>query len=330
AAIVGAFAAGLILDDVHVKPFGKHSTHDLEEIMRPIVAVMAPIFFVRTGMVVDLGGIGVESLVLAAALSAIAVVGKLVAGLGVRGQGIDRWTVGIGMIPRGEVGLIFANVGAGIQVNGAPLMQAGEYAAVVLMVMVTTVISPPWLAGRLRKVMAREGSPGGNPPGDKAAGPQTHSGSAKPSASATGAAASLAPQGPQARVVRASDAPASGALSEQDAPERIEVSGAKMMTDLVAEHEAAVRGDEATQPVAQPAGTPDASAAAPDGAGAATGQSGGGAARASGAASGAPEDAELSDIHAGEATEHSGLRRSERAQAWSAPPEAQSAPPKAQ
>ena len=152
APIVGAFAAGLILDEVHVRPFGHKSARDLTEIIGPIVAVMAPIFFVRTGMMVQLGGIGTEPLLLALALSVVAVVGKLVSGLGVRGGNIDKLTVGIGMVPRGEVGLIFANVGAGIQIEGKPLIAAGVYAAIVLMVMATTVVTPPWLAQRIGQV----------------------------------------------------------------------------------------------------------------------------------------------------------------------------------
>ncbi len=156
APIVGAFAAGLILDEVHVRPFGRKSAHDLTEIIGPIVAVMAPIFFVRTGMMVKLGGIGMEPLLLALALTIVAIFGKLVSGLGVRGGTADRLTVGIGMIPRGEVGLIFANVGAGITFEGEPLIAAGVYAAIVLMVMATTVVTPPWLAQRIRQVMRKQ------------------------------------------------------------------------------------------------------------------------------------------------------------------------------
>ncbi len=156
APIVGAFAAGLILDEVHVRPFGKTSARDLTEIIGPIVAVVAPIFFVRTGMMVKLSGIGTELLLLALALTAVGIIGKLVAGLGVRGKTADRLAVGIGMVPRGEVGLIFANVGAGIRYEGKPLIAAGVYAAIVLMVMATTVVTPPWLAQRLRKVMRKQ------------------------------------------------------------------------------------------------------------------------------------------------------------------------------
>lgn len=156
APIVGAFAAGLILDEVHVRPFGRKSAHDLTEIIGPIVAVMAPIFFVRTGMMVKLGGMGTEPLLLALALTVVAVIGKLLSGLGVRGGTADKLTVGIGMIPRGEVGLIFANVGAGIKFEGKPLIAAGVYAAIVLMVMATTVVTPPWLAQRIRQVMRKQ------------------------------------------------------------------------------------------------------------------------------------------------------------------------------
>ena len=154
AAIVGAFAAGLILDEVHVRPFGKQSAHDLSELVAPIVAVLAPVFFVRTGMMVDLGGISPGPLLLAFVLTIVAVIGKLVAGLGVRGKAADRLSVGIGMVPRGEVGLIFADVGARIVIDGKALISPEVYMAVVLMVMATTIVTPPWLASRLKKIVA--------------------------------------------------------------------------------------------------------------------------------------------------------------------------------
>ncbi|MFW6067154.1 MAG: cation:proton antiporter [Myxococcota bacterium] len=159
AAIVGAFAAGLVLDDVHVKPFGRGSVHDLSELIEPIVAVLAPIFFVRTGMVVDLAGADWHALALAGVLTVVAIAGKLVSGLGVRGGAVDRWTVGIGMVPRGEVGLIFADVGRRISTAGEPLIDAGTYMAVVLMVMVTTMITPPWLSRRIRTVAKARDEP---------------------------------------------------------------------------------------------------------------------------------------------------------------------------
>jgi Kef-type K+ transport system membrane component KefB len=150
APIVGAFAAGLVLDRVHIEPFGSTSKHDIGDLVRPVVAVLAPVFFVRTGMAVDLRGISWEPLVLALGLTVAAIVGKLGAGLGVRGRGLDRTLVGIGMIPRGEVGLIFADVGARTLVAGRPLVTPPIYVALVLMVLVSTVVAPPWLAARLR------------------------------------------------------------------------------------------------------------------------------------------------------------------------------------
>jgi Kef-type K+ transport system membrane component KefB len=152
APIVGAFAAGLILDEVHVRPFGVDSMHKLEEFVSPIVAVFAPIFFVRTGMQVELGGVTGMTLLLAGALTVAGVGGKLLAGLGARGPGADRWAVGIGMIPRGEVGLIFADAGARLMTGGRPVIEPSIYSALVLMVMATTLAAPPWLARRIRSI----------------------------------------------------------------------------------------------------------------------------------------------------------------------------------
>ena len=154
APIVGAFAAGLILDEVHVKPFGKRKSQDLIPLVTPIVALLAPIFFVRTGMMVDLKGIGPSSLTLAVVLSIVAIIGKVLSGYGVRNM--DHLSIGIGMVPRGEVGLIFADVGREIVVHGKALISSSTYAAIVLMVMITTIISPPWLSYQLKRVIKKE------------------------------------------------------------------------------------------------------------------------------------------------------------------------------
>jgi len=160
AAIVGAYAAGLLLDDVSVRPFSDDAASGVQKIesfVSPIVAVFAPVFFVRTGMNVKLGGLDGSSLLLAAALVVTGVAGKLVAGLGVRGRkgkggedAPDRLVIGLGMIPRGEVGLIFADAGARLAPGGAPLFTPGIYAALVVAVFVTTLGAPPALAARLR------------------------------------------------------------------------------------------------------------------------------------------------------------------------------------
>lgn len=153
AAIVGAFAAGLILDEVHIQPFGQNGKHDLAEMVRPIVAVLSPVFFVRTGIAVDVSAVEPSGLALGGALVIVAVAGKLVAGVAA-GRGVDRLAIGIGMVPRGEVGLIFASAGAGIVVDGAPLFGPTTYMALVLMVAVTTLVTPPWLGRRLRSAGA--------------------------------------------------------------------------------------------------------------------------------------------------------------------------------
>lgn len=150
AAIVGAYAAGLILDEVSIRPFGHGGLHKIDEFVSPIVAVFAPVFFVRTGMNVHLAGMGGGALLLTLVLVVVAIVGKLGSGLGIRGKGIDRLTVGLGMTPRGEVGLIFADAGSRLVVDGKPLFSPGIYAAIVATVFVTTFAAPPALSARIR------------------------------------------------------------------------------------------------------------------------------------------------------------------------------------
>lgn len=157
APIVGAFAAGLILDPVHYQDFRDRGEHTIEELIHPIGGLTVPIFFVMTGMNVDLRAFGdVSILGLAAALTAVAIVGKQVCAFGVLEKGLDRLSVGLGMIPRGEVGLIFANVGRALMITGAggklaPVVSAGAFSAVVVMVMVTTLITPPLLKWSLAR-----------------------------------------------------------------------------------------------------------------------------------------------------------------------------------
>jgi Kef-type K+ transport system membrane component KefB len=150
--IVGAFAAGLMLD-----PYGKgvrarDDQPTLAELLHPLSTVFGPLFFVLMGARIDLGqALSVTVLGLAALLTAGALLGKLACALGVLERGVNRWAVGIGMVPRGEVGLIFASIGAGIVVGGRPLLDTGIFPAVVLMVLVTTVVTPVglrWMLGR--------------------------------------------------------------------------------------------------------------------------------------------------------------------------------------
>jgi Kef-type K+ transport system membrane component KefB len=156
APIVGAFAAGLILEDVHYRDFTGRGEHGLEELVAPISSFLVPVFFVLMGVRADLRAFGnVEVIGLAAGLTVAAIAGKQVCGLGAIGRGLDRVTIGIGMIPRGEVGLIFANIGLGLTVAGERIVSPAVYAAIVVMVVVTTVLSPPALKWSLARRAAR-------------------------------------------------------------------------------------------------------------------------------------------------------------------------------
>jgi len=136
AAIIGAFAAGLIL--AKTEPRAR-----IEEQLKPVADLFVPVFFVTVGMKVDpstLNPFGDGALRFALLLTAVAVLSKLAAGLGVYQRGVRRWPVGVGMIPRGEVGLIFAGIGLANRV-----IEEDLYAALITMVMVSTLIVPPWL-----------------------------------------------------------------------------------------------------------------------------------------------------------------------------------------
>jgi len=148
APIVGAFAAGLVLEGVsfsELLPEGE----SIENLLLPLSAVLVPIFFVRMGLLVNVGALAGGSIALAGALTVAAIVGKQACGIAVVTRGADRLAVGLGMIPRGEVGLIFAGIGAGLKIQGKPLLGPGEFAAVVAMVLLTTVLTPPLLRWRL-------------------------------------------------------------------------------------------------------------------------------------------------------------------------------------
>jgi Kef-type K+ transport system membrane component KefB len=137
AAMIGAFAAGLVLAKT------ERGVH-IEDRIKPVADLFVPIFFVTIGMHVDLRHLDPLSprgtLVFAVLLTLVAVASKLVAALGVYRPDVRRLPVGVGMIPRGEVGLIFAAIGLTGDVITPEL-----YAAVVLMIVLTTVVGPVWL-----------------------------------------------------------------------------------------------------------------------------------------------------------------------------------------
>jgi len=152
APIVGAYAAGLILEDLHYQDLAAKEERQLEDLVRPISSFLVPVFFVLMGMQVDLSAfMRPEILGLAAALSLAAVLGKQACALGAVGTRLDWLSIGIGMIPRGEVGLIFANIGLSLVVRGEHIIDAATYSAVVIMVMFTTLITPPALKWSLAR-----------------------------------------------------------------------------------------------------------------------------------------------------------------------------------
>lgn len=146
APIVGAFAAGVVLEEVHYKPFLERGERKVQELLFPLTTLLVPVFFVLMGFRVDLrsfSSLGV--LVFAAVITLAAVIGKQICALGVLERGADRLVIGVGMIPRGEVGLIFAGLGSTLMLQGHPILSQTTFSALVLMIMVSTFITPPLL-----------------------------------------------------------------------------------------------------------------------------------------------------------------------------------------
>ncbi len=148
--IVGAFVAGLVVGQAH-------HVERINAELEPIAWLLVPVFFLAVGAQVDVDVLfAPEVLGAGLAISALAAAGKLAAGLGVAGTGIRPLVVGVGMVPRGEVGLIFAALGAS---QLAATVGAEEVAVVVLMVIVTTLVGPlalGWVLGGRRATGAAD------------------------------------------------------------------------------------------------------------------------------------------------------------------------------
>lgn len=139
-AILGSFAAGLVLDETDKR-------NELQKQVIPVADMLVPIFFVTVGAKTDLSVLNPaipsnrEGLIMAVFLVTVAILGKIVTGLSVFGQEkINRLAIGIGMIPRGEVGLVFLGIGSSTGILSKPLE-----AAIIMMVIVTTFLAPPFL-----------------------------------------------------------------------------------------------------------------------------------------------------------------------------------------
>ncbi len=173
APIVGAFAAGLVLDEVHFRDFSEpkliadirsigihgdantarqinqtlhqHEKHSLQVLMEPVGYFLVPLFFVYTGMQVKLDVFfNSSALINVLGITLVAIVGKLVSGLGA--GPINKWIVGWGMVPRGEVGLIFAVTGKALGVINDSI-----FSVIVAVVILTTLITPPILTMLVRR-----------------------------------------------------------------------------------------------------------------------------------------------------------------------------------
>ncbi len=147
ATIIGAFAAGVVLQDSY---FRHHENHNggrvlsIRELIMPLEVILVPIFFILMGMQVKLETfMSSPVIVLAGGLLVAAVVGKIVSGFGAD-KSTNRLVIGIGMLPRGEVGLVFAAIGRTLGV-----VDDAMFSAIVLMVILTTLAAPPWLKASL-------------------------------------------------------------------------------------------------------------------------------------------------------------------------------------
>jgi Na+:H+ antiporter len=152
AALVGAFAAGLVLEDSHSELFVRRGERPLGELLQPMTSFLVPLFFVLVGFRMNVGVfLHPALLALAAGLSAAAVLGKLACALGVVHRDVSRLSVALGMMPRGEVTLVYAALGSGLRIGSVPLLDERGYAALVAVVIVTTLATPPalkWSLGR--------------------------------------------------------------------------------------------------------------------------------------------------------------------------------------
>lgn len=164
--IIGAFAAGLVLDGVNFRYYDEpnvvreirrvestddstrvqittildhHKHAQVEDLVGTLNHVFVPIFFVYTGMLIDIESLLKPDLYLTALIvSVVAVLGKLVSGIAAAGSTTEKLLVGVAMVPRGEVGLIFAATGKGLGVLSDDL-----FSVIIITIVVTTLISPP-------------------------------------------------------------------------------------------------------------------------------------------------------------------------------------------
>ena len=138
ATIIGAFAAGLIIKEEYFTRH--HGEHSVESIIAPIEGIFAPVFFVLMGLQVDVSVFtNMEVLISGLALTVVAIISKMAASLILK-KGNNKLIIGIGLVPRGEVGLIFASIGKSIGVLDDRL-----FSIIIVVVLLTTMVTPPML-----------------------------------------------------------------------------------------------------------------------------------------------------------------------------------------
>lgn len=158
AMIIGAFAAGIVLSSTN-------QFDVITERVKPVADIFTPIFFVSVGAGVDVGLVlpwsetfDLNVLLVGGALLLIAIVGKMVSGyvVGWGREKLSHIAIGVGMIPRGEVGLIFAHIG---MTSG--ILTPAVYSAILIMVIFTTFLAPPLLKPAFARTVdsTRPGAP---------------------------------------------------------------------------------------------------------------------------------------------------------------------------
>lgn len=159
ASIVGAYAAGLLLEPAHIKHLEDKELRTLNDLLHPLVVSLSPLFFVLMGAALDPRTLASPRvLVMSVVLAGLGIVGKLAAGL-VAGPGLRAQSIGWGMVPRGEVGLIFVAAGSRLMLGGRPLLGAEVQAGIIGALVLTTLLGPIGLARALRQGTVSRGDP---------------------------------------------------------------------------------------------------------------------------------------------------------------------------
>lgn len=148
ATIVGAFAAGMVIQEKYFNNI-KLEHQSIEDLVSPIEELFAPVFFVMMGFQVDIFSfMSMDVILLGLAMTIVAIIGKVAAGF-FTAKGLNKWLIGVGLVPRGEVGLIFAAIG-----KTTGVLDDHLFAVIIMVVILTTLITPPMLMGIIKKMKA--------------------------------------------------------------------------------------------------------------------------------------------------------------------------------